>query len=67
MRILDQISALVAVADGGEGVGGLGVWVRGAAQGSGLKRCTSVAASMRMRLSPDLPVKAIWYDTEAFD
>ena len=35
MRILDQISALVAVADGGEGVG---VWVRGAAEGSGLKR-----------------------------
>ena len=38
MRILDQISALGAVADGGEGVGGLGVWVRGAAEGSGLKR-----------------------------
>ena len=38
MRILDQISALVAVADGGEGGGGLGVWVRGAAEGSGLKR-----------------------------
>ena len=38
MRILDQISALVAVADGGEGVGGLGVWVRGAAEGSGMKR-----------------------------
>ena len=37
MRILDQISALVAVADGGEGVGP-GVWVRGAAEGSGLKR-----------------------------
>ena len=37
IRILDQISAL-AVADGGEGVGGLGVWVRGAAEGSGLKR-----------------------------
>ena len=38
IRILDQISALVAVADGGEGVGGPGVWVRGAAEGSGLKR-----------------------------
>ena len=37
MRILDQISALGAVADGVEGVG-LGVWVRGAAEGSGLKR-----------------------------
>ena len=39
MRILDQISALVAVADGVEGGGGgLGVGVRGAAEGSGLKR-----------------------------
>ena len=47
--------------------GGLGVWVRGAAEESGLKTCTSVGASMRMELSPDLPVKAIWYDTEAFD
>ena len=35
MRMLDQIHDLVAVADGGEGVG---VWVRGAAEGSGLKR-----------------------------
>jgi len=40
---------------------------RGAAEGSGLKRCTSVGASMGIDLSPDLPVKAIWYDTEAFD
>ena len=38
MRILDQISALVAVADGGEGVGELGVWVRGAGEEPGLKR-----------------------------
>ena len=38
MRILDQISALGAVADGVEGGGGLGVWIRGAAEGSGLKR-----------------------------
>ena len=53
MRILDQISALVAV--------------RGAAEGSGLKRCTSVGASMGMKLSPDLSVEAIWYDTEALD
>ena len=37
MHMLDQINALVAVADAGEG-GGLGVWVRGAAEGSGLKR-----------------------------
>ena len=37
MHILDQISALVAVADGGEVWGELG-WVRGAAEGSGLKR-----------------------------
>ena len=35
MRMLDQIHDLVVVADGGEGVG---VWVRGAAEGSGLKR-----------------------------
>ena len=47
--------------------GELGVWVGGAAEGSGLKRCTSVGASMGIDLSPDLPVKAIWYDTEAFD
>ena len=38
MRMLDQINALLAVADGGEGVGELGVWVRGAAEGSGLTR-----------------------------
>ena len=37
MHMLDQINALVAVADAGEG-GGLGVWVRGAAEGSGLTR-----------------------------
>ena len=35
MRMLDQIHDLAVVADGGEGVG---VWVRGAAEGSGLKR-----------------------------
>ena len=38
MHMLDQINALVAVADAGEGGGGLGVWVRGAAEGSGLTR-----------------------------
>jgi hypothetical protein len=43
--------------------GGLGVWVRGAAEGSGMKRWTSVGASMGIKLSPDLPVNAIWYDT----
>ena len=37
MHMLDQINALVAVADAGGG-GGLGVWVRGAAEGSGLTR-----------------------------
>ena len=38
MHMLHQINALVAVADAGEGGGGLGVWVRGAAEGSGLTR-----------------------------
>ena len=38
MRMLDQINALLAVADGGEGVGELGVWVRGAGEEPGLKR-----------------------------
>ena len=38
MHMLDQINALVAVADAGEGGSGLGVWVRGAAEGSGLTR-----------------------------
>ena len=38
MHMLDQINALVAVADAGEGGGGAGVWVRGAAEGSGLTR-----------------------------
>ena len=47
--------------------GGLGVWVRGAAEGSGLKRCTPVGASMGIGLSPDLSVKAIRYDTEVLD
>ena len=36
MRILDQSSALVAAADAGGG--GLGVGVRGAAEGPGLTR-----------------------------
>ena len=38
MHMLDQTNALVAVADAGEVGGGLGVWVRGAAEGSGLTR-----------------------------
>ena len=38
MHMLDQSNALVAVADASEGGGGLGVWVRGAEEGSGLKR-----------------------------
>ena len=38
MRILDQSSALVAAADAGEGGRGLGVGVRGAAEGPGLTR-----------------------------
>ena len=39
MHMLDQINALVAVADASEcGCGGLGVWVRGTAEGSGLTR-----------------------------
>ena len=38
MRILDQMSVLVAAADAGEGGGSLGVGVCGAAQGSGLTR-----------------------------
>ena len=38
MRMLDQINALLAVADGGEGVGELGVCVRGAGEEPGLKR-----------------------------
>ena len=67
MRLLDQINALVAVADAGEGVGGLGVWARGAAEGSGLKSCTFVGASMGIELSPDASAKAIPYGTEAAD
>ena len=38
MRILHQLFALVAAADGGEGVGELGVWVRGAGEEPGLTR-----------------------------
>ena len=38
MRILDQLCALVEAADAGEGVGWLGVGVRGAAEGPGLTR-----------------------------
>ena len=38
MRILDQLGALVAAADAGERGRGLGVGVRGAAEGPGLTR-----------------------------
>ena len=38
MRILDQMSVLVAAADAGKGGGGLGVGVCGAAEGPGLTR-----------------------------
>ena len=38
MRMLDQINVLLAVADGARVWRDLGVWVRGASQGSGLKR-----------------------------
>ena len=38
MRILDEISVLLAAADGGECWGGSGVWVRGSVEGSGLQR-----------------------------
>ena len=38
MRILDQMSVLVAAADAGEGGWGLGVGVCGAAEGPGLTR-----------------------------
>ena len=38
MRILDQMSVLVAAADTGEGGWGLGVGVCGAAEGPGLTR-----------------------------
>jgi len=64
MRMLDQIHDLVVVADGGEGVG---VWVRGAAEGSGLKRRIFVGASMGIELSPDVSAKAIPYGTEVVD
>ena len=45
MRILDQMSVLVAAADAGEGGGSLGVGVCGAAQGSGLTILTFLGAS----------------------
>ena len=44
MRILDQISALVAVADGGEGVGGagsMGSWGRRGARAEEMNLCRS--------------------------
>ena len=67
MRMLDQINALLAVADGGEGVGELGVWVRGAGEEPGLKRRTFVGARLGIDLSPDVSAKAIPYGTEAVD
>ena len=45
----------------------MGVWVRGAAEGSGLKRRIFVGASMGIELSPDVSAKAIPYGTEAVD
>ena len=44
MRILDQISALVAVADGGEGVGGagsMGSWGSGGVRTEEMNPCRS--------------------------
>ena len=44
MRILDQISALVAVADGGEGVGGagsMGSWGSGGVRTDEMNLCRS--------------------------
>ena len=54
-------------ADGARVWRDLGVWVRGAAEGSGLKRRIFVGASMGIELSPDVSAKAIPYGTEAVD
>ena len=66
MRILDQMSVLVAAAYAGEGGGSLGVGVCGAAQGS-RDEPLSELASMGIELSPNSSAKAIPYGTEAVD
>ena len=60
MRFLEQIHTLVVLGDGGVCRGSAGSRGVGGEEGSRLKTCTFVRASMGIDLCPDALVKAIW-------